>query len=260
MNLVIVRSQLEELGLREVARVLEIRAEAAVKSGWSYMEFLGRLLTEEVAARRERSLRTRTRLARMPAIKTLEDFDFEAQPGIDRRIIEELATLTFIDRTDNILFLGPPGVGKSHLALALALRALEAGYTAYFTTLDHFVRDLKRAEANQTVDRRFRVYLKPRVLVVDEIGYLPLDRAAANLFFQLVSQRYERGSIILTSNKSYGDWASFLGDPVLAAAILDRLLHHSVTINIRGESYRLRHRRKAGLTVSPFCKEGMPGT
>jgi len=260
VNPTIVRSQLEELGLTEAARVLETRAEGAVKSQWSYIEFLGQLLTEEVAARRERSLKTRTRLARIPATKTLEDFDFEAQPGVDRRIIEELATLTFIDRTDNLLFLGPPGVGKSHLALALALRALQEGYTAYFTTLDHCVRDLQRAEANQSLDRRFRVYLKPRVLVVDEIGYLPLDRAAANLFFQLVSGRYERGSIILTSNKSYGDWASFVGDPVLATAILDRLLHHSVTINIRGESYRLRSRKKAGLRLGLPSGEVTPGT
>jgi len=178
-------------------------------------------------------------------------------PGLTGASSRELATLTFVDRTDNILFLGPPGVGKSHLALALALRALEAGHTAYFTTLDHFVRE--HAEANQALDRRFRVYLKPRVLVVDEIGYLPLDRAAANLFFQLVSRRYERGTIIITSNKSYGDWASFLGDPVLAAAILDRLLHHSVTINIRADSYRLRERRKAGLNVPP-AGEVTPGT
>ncbi|MCL6558267.1 MAG: IS21-like element helper ATPase IstB [Firmicutes bacterium] len=260
MNLELVLRQLEALGLTEVLRVLEGRAEQAVKNNWSYVEFLGRLLTEEVATRKERSLRTRIRMARIPAAKTLADFDFEAQPGVDRKVVYELATLTFIDRADNVCFLGPPGVGKTHLALALALRALEEGYTAYFTTIDHLVRDLQRADAQQVLEKRFRVYLKPRVLVLDEIGYLPLSRTEANLFFQLVSRRYERGSIILTSNKSYGDWDSFLGDPILATAILDRLLHHSVTVNIRGESYRLRNRRKAGLSTVPPTKEVLSKT
>ena len=251
-------TKLQELGLTEVAAVLEGRAEQAAKSELSYIEFLNELLTEEVLARQERSLRTRTRLARIPSPKYLADFDFEAQPGADRKVINELATLTFIDRMSNICFLGPPGVGKTHLALGLVMRALEEGYTAYFTTLDQMIADLRRAEVNHNLPKRLRVYLKPKVLLIDEMGYLPLDRAGANLLFQLVSRRYEQGSIILTSNKSYGDWASFLGDPVLAAAILDRLLHHSVTVNIRGESYRLRNRRKAGVLTAPVAKEVVP--
>jgi len=256
MNIETTQLKPETLGLDQAAVVLGHRSEQAAKSDWSYLEFLDSILDEEIAARKERSLRTRTRLARIPAQKTLQNFDFEAQPGVDRQLIHELATLSFIDRTDNVCFLGPPGVGKSHLAIALALRALEEGYTAYFTTLDRLITDLQRAAANHTLDRRFKVYLKPKVLVLDEIGYLPLDRSDANLLFRLVSERYETGSIILTSNKSYGDWASFLGDHVLASAILDRLLHHSVTVNIRGESYRLRDRRKAGLQTPPPHQRG----
>ncbi len=251
MKMDIVREQLEELGLSEVPRVLESRLEQAAKGDWSYLELVEKLLTEEVAARRERSLWTRTRLARIPVLKHLEDFDFEAQPGVDRQQIHELATLTFLDRRDNVCFLGPPGVGKSHLAIGLALRALEEGYTAYFTTLDRLVQELRQAEERGTWEKRLRVYVKPRLLVLDEIGYLPLDREAGNWLFQLVSRRYEHGSIVLTSNKSYGDWGTFLRDSVLATAVLDRLLHHSVTVNIRGESYRLRNRRKAGITTVP---------
>ena len=250
-----VRTHLEELGMTHAALVLDHRAEQASKNSWSYIEFVDHLLTEEIEARRQRSLETRTRLARIPRGKTLEAFDFDAQPGVDQQLIRELATLSFLDRTDNVCFLGPPGVGKSHLAVSLALRALKEGYTAYFTTLDRLIMDLRKAQAEQLLDKRFRTYLKPRVLVIDEMGYLPLDREGANLLFQLVARRYERGSILLTSNKSYGDWGNFLGDSVIAAAILDRLLHHSVTVNIRGESYRLRGRKRAGLSTPPPTKE-----
>ncbi|NMB41038.1 MAG: IS21 family transposase [Firmicutes bacterium] len=235
--------------------ILESKAEQAVKGNWSYIEFLNRLLEEEVVVRRKRSLVTRTRLAKVPATKTLASFDFDAQPSIDKRLIEELSTLSFLDRADNILLLGPPGVGKTHLAAALALRSLEEGYTAYFITLSKLMNTLQDAEANNKLEKRIRTYLKPKVLVIDEVGYLPLNRSMANLLFQLISRRYEHGSIILTSNKSYGDWGDFLGDSVLAAAILDRLLHHSITINIKGESYRLRDRTKAGVSQVPPTKE-----
>ena len=246
-----VKGYLEELGFTRAHDVLDHRAERAAKENWSYTEFLGHLLEEEVAAKRYRSLETRTHLARMPRDKTLDSFDFSAQPGVDEKLIRELATLGFIDRVDNICFLGPPGVGKTHLALALATRALEEGYTAYFSTLDRLVSDLSKAARDGNLERRFRTYLKPRVLVLDEMGYLPLKTEGANLLFQLVSRRYERGSILLTSNKSYGDWGGFLGDSIIAAAILDRLLHHSVTVNIQGDSYRTRNRKKAGLDHPP---------
>jgi DNA replication protein DnaC len=146
---------------------------------------------------------------------------------------------------------GSPGVGKTHLAVALAETAIQAGQAAYFMTAHDLVADLGRAYREGRLDRRLRIYLAPKVLIIDEMGYLPLDELGATIFFQLVSARYERGSIILTSNKSYGEWGSIFGDPIIATAILDRLLHHSTTVNIRGESYRLKERRKAGLVPLP---------
>jgi hypothetical protein len=158
-----------------------------------------------------------------------------------------LRSLRFIHEASNVIFLGPPGVGKTHLSVALAEAAIRSGLGAYFITAHDLATDLGRAYREGRLDRRMRVYLAPKVLVIDEVGYLPLDDLGTTIFFQLVSARYERSSIILISNKSYGDWGSIFGDPIIATAILDRLLHHSTTINIRGESYRLKDRRKAGL-------------
>jgi DNA replication protein DnaC len=239
------------LGLREADAVLETHLEQAAKEPATYAEFLARLLDREVDARRARYLRTRMALAHLPYVKTLDHFDFSFQASIDERQIRELQTLRFVHEASNVLFLGPPGVGKTHLGIALAVEAIHAGFGAYFITTHDLVADLGRAYREGRFDRRLRVYLAPKVLIVDEMGYLPLDDLGATIFFQLVSARYERGSMIVTSNKSYGDWGTIFGDPIIATAILDRLLHHSTTVNIRGDSYRLRERKKAGLLSSP---------
>ncbi|MGQ9712551.1 MAG: IS21-like element helper ATPase IstB [Desulfotomaculales bacterium] len=241
------RHYLEHLGLARAAAVLESRLEQAVQKELSYAAFLADLLAIEAAARRERYLKTRTRLAHLPFHRTLEQFDFGFQPSIDERQIRELATLAFVADAANVLFLGPPGVGKTHLAVALGIKAIEQGYGVYFVRAHELLEDLRRAQAEHRLDRRMRVYLAPRVLIVDEFGVWPYDRQAATALFALVSARYERGSIILTSNKGFAEWGEVLGDAVIATAILDRLLHHSHVINIRGESYRLREKKRAGL-------------
>src|SRR6185503_20063032 len=251
------QTALTGLGLKAVEARLESLLEQASKNEPSYADFLDELLSCEVDARRTRYLRARLQLAHLPFVKTFDQFDFGFQPSIDERQIRELRTLRFIHEASNVVFLGPPGVGKTHLSVALAEAAIQAGFGAYFMTAHDLVTDLARAYREGRLDRRMRIYLAPKVLVIDEMGYLPLDEMGATIFFQLVSARYERGSIILTSNKSYGDWGSIFGDPIIATAILDRLLHHSTTSNIRGESYRLKDRRKAGLFSNPQ-PEGRP--
>lgn len=245
------RQGLETLGLVQSAAVLESRLEAATKNQSTYAEFLADLLDSELQVRRDRYLKARMRLAHLPFHKTLQDFDFTFQPAIDERQIRELATLTFISETANVLFLGPPGVGKSHLSVALAIEAVRQGFGAYFVTAHDLVQDLRRAHAENRLERRLRVYTSPKLLLIDEVGYLPMSSLEATLFFQLVSSRYERGSIILTSNKSFAEWGEVFGDPVIATAILDRLLHHSHVVNIRGDSYRLKEKRRAGLYAAP---------
>ena len=243
-----VRLGLERLHLRRVAEVLGGVSESASREDASYLDFLDQLLQAELGYRFEKNVEVKTRLARLPYHKTMTDFDYSFQPSVDRKQIAELLTLQFLERRENVLLLGPPGVGKSHIAVALALETILRGHTAYFVTMQHLIDYLAEGvQANEPVASRMRVLIRPQLLVIDEVGYLPLDRQAANWFFELVSRRYERGSIVLTSNKSYGDWASLFPDIALASAILDRLLHHSVTISIRGESYRLKDKRRAGL-------------
>jgi DNA replication protein DnaC len=234
------REHLAYLGLTAAAEQLSTELDQAVKEHHSVTSVLERLLACEVEATQARKLRGRLRFAHYPVHKTLAEFDFDFQPELDRKLVAELATLRFIEDRRNAILLGPPGVGKTHLAIGLGIAATEAGYRTYFTTAADMVHALEAAHREGTVPYKLRTYLGASVLVIDELGYLPLDQASANWIFQVVSRRADRGSIVLTSNRGFGDWGQVFADPVVAAAIVDRLLGNATVLNIRGHSYRMR--------------------
>jgi DNA replication protein DnaC len=246
------REHLAYLGLATASEHLAAELERAGAEQAAPVEVLERLLAAEVEATSARRLSGRLRFAHYPLDKRLAQFEFDFQPSIDRSVIAELSTLRFVEEHRNALFLGPPGVGKSHLAIALGIAATEAGYRTYFTTAADLVGSLNAAHLEGSWTSKMRTYTGPSVLVIDELGYLPMDATSAHWIFQVVSRRYERGSIVLTSNRGFGDWGAVFADQTVATAILDRLLHHATVVNIKGASYRMRAHVPSGREGSPM--------
>jgi DNA replication protein DnaC len=216
--------------------------ERARAEGWTHEEFLAACLEREVAARQDHGGEARIKAARFPARKTLEDFDFSFQRSIKRDVIAHLGTMDFTVEANNVVFLGPPGTGKTHLAIGLGIRACQAGHRVAFATAADWVARLDAAHAKGALHEELTRLGRIPLLVIDEVGYIPFEAEAANLFFQLVSSRYERASVIVTSNKPFGRWGEVFGDPVVAAAMIDRLVHHAEVVSLKGDSYRLKDR------------------
>lgn len=242
---------LSKLKMDHLETQVDALCEQAAQRELDYKAFLTEALQAEWQGRFQRGIEARLRQSRFPWIKTLEQFDYEFQPSLDKRQVRELSGLSFIERAHNVVVLGPPGVGKTHLAVALGVKAVEAGYSVLFHTLESLMTRLNRAQHENRLEATLKQLTYPKLLILDELGYLPLPHHEASLFFRLVVRRYERGSLIVTSNKSFLDWGDVFNDQVLATAILDRLLHHATTLNIKGESYRLKEKRKAGLLGRP---------
>ena len=237
------RAMLADLRMPGALEALDAVLQGVDGGALTASEAIEQLLSAQIELRNNRRLEAAMRSSRLPAVKTLAEFDFTFQPSIKREQIESLHELGFLERKENVILLGPPGVGKTHLAISLAIQAAEKGRRVYYGTLAELITSLEEAQAAGHLQQRLKVLTHPALLVVDEIGYLPVTRTGAMLFFQLMSRRYEAASTVLTSNKGFEEWGQVLGDEVMAAALIDRLLHHCHIVSIRGNSYRLRHQR-----------------
>ena len=238
------KENLDSLKMRNTLEILDNYLERAIKDDLNIVTVLDHLFAEEAKSKRNRAYDKQVQLSGFPIQKTLDDFDFSFQPSIDKRQIKELATMRFMENAENIVFLGPPGVGKTHLATALGLEAARSRYSTYYINCHTLIEQLKKAHFENRLQDRLKIFSRYRLLIIDEIGYLPMDIQGANLFFQLIARRYEKASTIFTSNKTFSQWNEIFAEVTIASAILDRVLHHCTVINIKGDSYRLKERKE----------------
>lgn len=236
-----IQSNLSRLKLSHIEQSLLEKLKTHEDDGSTFIQLFDELLEEEVGFKEQRRIETSIKTAGLPFVKSIDEYDFAFHPELDRQKVLSLFDLVFLERKENIIFLGPPGVGKTHLAVALALKACQSGMSIYFTTMSDLIEKLKSDK--DKLRTKGRSHLKSGLVIVDEVGYTPVNRDECHLFFQFISYRYERSSTIITSNKVFGEWTELFEDPVIVTAILDRLLHHSVVVNMKGHSYRLKDRK-----------------